>query len=306
MIKERITFKNKDRNKINVYKWSPDKNVKGIVQIAHGMAETAARYDYFARALVNEGYIVYANDHRGHGGTAASVEELGYISDNDGFIDMVEDMRRLTKIVKADNPGLPIILFSHSMGSFLTQRYIQLYGNEIDGVILSGTNGKPPSTINAGIVLSKTIMKLKGRKASGKLVDKMAFGSYNKRFMPNKTKFDWLSRDEEQVAKYIDNPYCGTIFPVSFFHDLFIGMKSVHRPEFLNQIPKELPIYIFGGSDDPVGNYGVGITNLEAAYKSLGIKNVTSKLYPDGRHEMLNEINRDEVIDDVINWIKNI
>ena len=306
MIKEKIRFKNKDNIRIQVYKWSPEKNIRGIVQIAHGMAETAIRYDYFANALVSEGYVVYANDHRGHGGTTKSIEELGYISDNDGFIDMVEDMKILTKIAKADNPGLPVILFSHSMGSFLAQRYIQLYGKGIDGVILSGTNGKPPSTINAGILLSKTIMKLKGRRASGKLVDKMAFGSYNKRFKPNKTKFDWLSRDEEQVAKYIDDPYCGSLFPVSFFHDLFVGMKSVHKPEFLRQVPKGLSIYIFGGSDDPVSNYGVGITNLEATYKSLGIKNVTSKLYPGGRHEMLNEINRDEVIDDVINWIKNI
>lgn len=307
MVKEKIRFNNKDNNKINVYKWSPDKDdIKGIIQIAHGMAETAARYDYFASALVAKGFIVYANDHRGHGDSAASIEDLGYISDNDGFIDMVEDMKRLTNIAKSENPELPIILFSHSMGSFLAQRYIQLYGSEIHGVVLSGTNGKPPSTINAGILLSKTIMKLKGRKASGRLVDKMAFGSYNKKFIPRKTKFDWLSRDEEQVAKYIDDPYCGTLFPVSFFHDLFIGMKTVHRPEFLRLVPKDLPIYIFGGADDPVSSYGVGITNLEATYKSLGVKNVTSKLYPGGRHEMLNETNRDEVIEDVINWIENI
>ncbi|HHX62552.1 MAG TPA: alpha/beta hydrolase [Epulopiscium sp.] len=306
MTKEKITFKNKDNSKIYVHKWSPDKEIKGIIQIAHGMAERAIRYDYFARALVKEGFIVYANDHRGHGESAASIEELGYISDHDGFGDMVEDMKTLTTIAKSENPDVPVILFSHSMGSFLGQRYIQLYGNEIDGIILSGTSGKPPSTVNIGIFLAKIMMRIKGRKASGKLLDKIAFGSYNKKFKPNKTKFDWLSRDEEEVAKYVEDPYCGTLFPVSFFYDLFVGMKTIHKPEFLEKVPKELPIYIFGGQDDPVSNYGAGISNLANTYKSLEIENITSKLYPGGRHEMLNEINKDEVIADITKWIKGI
>lgn len=306
MIKEKTTFNNKDNIKIYVHKWSPDKDIKGIIQIAHGMAETAIRYDYFARALVKEGFIVYANDHRGHGESAASIGELGYISDEDGFSDMVADMKALTNIAKLEQPDLPLILFSHSMGSFLAQRYIQLYGNEIDGVILSGTSGKQPLTVDAGILLAKAIMKLKGRKASGKLLDQIAFGSYNKKFKPNNTKFDWLSRDLEQVDKYIDDPYCGTLFPASFFHDFFVGMKTIHRPEFLAKVPKDLPIYIFGGQDDPVSNYGVGIMNLAATYKAIGIKDVSSRLYPGGRHEMLNEINRDEVIEDVINWIEDV
>lgn len=304
MIKEKITFKNKDDIKIYVHKWSPDNNPKGIVQIAHGMAERAIRYDYFARALVKEGFVVYANDHRGHGESASSIEELGYISDGDGFSDMVEDMKILTNIVKSENPDLPVILFSHSMGSFLAQHYIQLYGNEIDGLILSGTTGKQPPTVDVGILLARSIMKLRGRKASGKLVDKLAFGTYNKRFKPNRTKFDWLSRDSKQVDKYIDDPYCGSLFPVSFFYDLFVGMKTIHRPEYLARVPKDLPIYIFGGQDDPVSNYGLGIIQLGGTYKYLGIRNITSRLYPGGRHEMLNEINRDEVIGDILDWIE--
>lgn len=304
MIKEKITFKNKDDIKIYVHKWSPDNNPKGIVQIAHGMAERAIRYDYFARALVKEGFVVYANDHRGHGESASSIEELGYISDGDGFSDMVEDMKILTNIVKSENPDLPVILFSHSMGSFLAQHYIQLYGNEIDGLILSGTSGKQPPTVDVGILLARSIMTLRGRKASGKLVDKLAFGTYNKRFKPNRTKFDWLSRDSKQVDKYIDDPYCGSLFPVSFFYDLFVGMKTIHRPEYLARVPKDLPIYIFGGQDDPVSNYGLGIIQLGGTYKYLGIRNITSRLYPGGRHEMLNEINRDEVIGDILDWIE--
>lgn len=306
MIKEKITFKSKDNIKIYVHKWSPQQEIKGIIQIAHGMAERAIRYDYFARALVKEGFVVYANDHRGHGESAASIEDLGYISDTDGFRDMVADMRVLTNIAQSEHPGLPIVLFSHSMGSFLAQRYIQLYGNDLAGVILSGASGKPPATINAGILLAKTIMQIGGRRASGKLVDLLAFGSYNKRFKPNKTKFDWLSRDSKQVAKYIADPYCGTLFPVSFFYDLFQGMKAIHQPEWLAQVPKDLPIYIFGGQDDPVSDYGLGIIRLGGTYKYLGIRDITSRLYPGGRHEMLNEINRDDVIKDVIEWIQSI
>ncbi|NLI89793.1 MAG: alpha/beta hydrolase [Epulopiscium sp.] len=306
MTKQKINFTNEDGIKIAVYKWKPEEDIKGAVQIAHGMAEHAMRYEYFAKALTKEGYVVYANDHRGHGQSAASIEELGYISDNDGFSDMVKDMKALTNIIREENPGIPLILFSHSMGSFLAQRYIQIYGKDIDGVILSGTNGKQAPITNLGLLISKVIMKSKGRKASGKLMDKMAFGSYNNKIDNNKTKFDWLTRDADQVQKYIDDPYCGTLFPVSFFHDLINGTRAIHKKENLKNVPKDLPIYIFAGDADPVGNYGKGIISLRDLYKSLGIKNVTSKLYEGGRHEMLNEINRDEVIEDVISWLDTI
>nr|WP_245592359.1 alpha/beta hydrolase [Ectobacillus panaciterrae] len=297
---------NQDNIPINVQKWIPETDIKGVVQIAHGMSERAIRYDYFARALMKEGFVVYANDHRGHGESAASIDELGYISDNDGFHDMVEDMKQLTDIIKEENLNKKVILFGHSMGSFLAQRYIQLYGNELSGVILSGTNGKQKPIVNFGITLTKLMIAFKGRKTDGTLVDKLAFGSYNNRFKPNSTKFDWLSRDKEQVQKYIDDPYCGNVFPVSFFHDLFIGTKVIHKKENLEKIPKDLPIYIFAGDSDPVGNYGRGIVDLDNTYKSFNINNVTYKLYAGGRHEMLNEINRDEVILDTINWLKNI
>lgn len=306
MIKQKISFKNQDNDKTYIHKWAPDKNIKGIVQIAHGMAEHTARYDHFATALVREGFVVYANDHRGHGESARSLEDLGYISDYDGFADMVADMKSVTNIAKVQNPGMPIILFGHSMGSFLAQHYIQLHGGGINGVILSGTTGKPPAIVDAGIILAKVIMKTKGRRASGKRLDKMIFGHYNDRFEANKTKFDWLSSDPEEVAKYVADPYCGTLFPISFFHDLLVGMRRIHNKEFLQSVPKELPIYIFGGGDDPVSNYGLGITSLANTYKTLGIKQVTTKIYPAGRHEMLNETNKEEVIEDTIEWIKNV
>lgn len=301
-----FTFENKDDILIQVYKWTPTTSVKGIVCISHGMSETALRYDDFANALSDEGYVVYAHDHRGHGKSAKSMEELGYVSDNDGFFDMVEDVKKVVKLAKEEYPGQDVVLFSHSMGSFLAQRYIQLYGGDLAGVILSGTNGKPPWLVNVGIVVAKTLMTLKGKKADGKLLDKLTFGSYNRPFEPADTPFDWLSRDKEQVKKYIDDPYCGNVFPVSFYHDLFMGTKEIHKQEYIHEVPKELPIYIFAGDKDPVGDFGQGIIRLYDAYKKAGIKNVSYKLYEGGRHESLNEINRDEVIKDTITWLNKV
>ncbi|MEG2018758.1 MAG: alpha/beta hydrolase, partial [Clostridium sp.] len=180
---------------------------------------------------------------------------------------------------------------------------IQLYGKDLSGVILSGTNGKQKPIINLGIFLSKIIMTLKGRKYKSSLIDNLAFGSYNKKVKPAQTKFDWLSRDMEEVKKYIDDPYCGTMFPISFFYDLFNGMKIIHKEENLRLVPNNLPIYILAGNADPVVNYGEGIINLYKTYKSLNMKVVTYRLYTGGRHEMFNEINKDEVIKDTIEWL---
>ena len=299
-----FNFTNKDNTIINAYKWIPDNDIKGAVQISHGMNEHIIRYDYFAKELVKHGYMVYGHDHRGHGKSADSIEALGYISDSDGFMDMIEDMKLMTDIIKKENPDLDIILFGHSMGSFLSQRYIQLYGNYIKGTILSGTNGKQPiSILNLGIILSKLAMKAKGRKAKIKFFDDITFAGYNKRYKPHRTKFDWLSRDEDIASNYIEDPYCGNLFPVSFFHDFYLGLKSIHYEENFEIIPKNLPIYIIAGSDDPVGEYGKGILNLYSSYKNLGIEDISYKLYDSGRHEMLNEINKSEVIKDIILWI---
>ena len=231
-------------------------------------------------------------------------EGLGYISDTNGFDDMVQEMKDLTDFIKKEHDDLKLFIFSHSMGSFLAQRYVEIYGEAIEGLILSGTNGEPPAALNVGIGLSGMIMKIKGRRYKSKLIDSLSFGSYNKKIKPKRTNFDWLSRDEKEVYKYIEDPLCGNLFPVSFFYDLYIGMKEIHEKENLEKIPKDLPIYIFAGTGDPVGDYGKGIVGLNNIYKRLGIKDVQYKLYEDGRHEMLNELNRLEVMIDVLNWLE--
>jgi len=304
MIVENFMFMDKGDLNIFVYKWLPDEDtqVKGVVQIAHGMAETAARYEGFARALTNEGFIVYANDHRGHGKTAGQIEKLGDLG-VDGFNSMVENMRQLFQIIKAENTDLPIFLFGHSMGSFLAQRYICLYGSELKGVIISGSCGAQGITLDIARLIAKNEITKIGREGKSNKLNKLSFGSYNKSFKPNRTVFDWLSRDNDEVDKYIDDSFCGTVFTAGFFYDFLGGLKSIADQREIQNVPKDLPIYIFSGDKDPVGKNGKGVLKLVKAYKKHGIIDLIYKLYKDGRHEMLNEINKEEVIGDVIKWL---
>lgn len=303
MKQETFTFKDPDGVDIFVYKWLPEsENIKGIVQIAHGMAETAARYERFARFLTERGYAAYANDHRGHGKTAKSVDEVGYIGE-DGFNWMVKDMKQLNEIILKEYPDKPLFLFGHSMGSLLGQRYISIYGDSIKGVILSGTCGNQGMMLNLGISLAKMELRKKGARAKSERLDRLTFGSYNKGIKALVTKFDWLSRDKDEVDKYIKDPYCGGVFTTGFFYDFFIGCKEIHKKENMQRIPKELPIYIFSGMKDPVGRYCKTVKWLINEYKNIGIKDVSYKFYEDGRHEMLNEINRDEVMNNVVLWL---
>lgn len=302
MAGKEIKLKMKDNKEIYLYKWEPEPGVKvkGVVQVIHGMAEHANRYERFAKALNKEGFLVYADDHRGHGKSAEDINSLGYISDNDGFHTMVGDQQEINEYIRRENSEEKVFIFGHSMGSFLSQRYMELYGNTVDGVILSGTGGKPNLLMKAGIPLSGIIMKFKGRRGNGKLMNDLGFGAYNKQIENPKTDFDWLSRDEEEVSKYVADPYCGSVFPVSFYYDFLKGLGTIHKKENLKNIPKDLPIEIFSGDGDPVGEYGKGIVSLYNTLKALGVKNIKYKLYAGGRHEILNETNKEEVTKDII------
>lgn len=304
MIEKNFSFKDGEGVEIFVYKWEPEDqgNIRGVVQISHGMAEHAGRYERFAKALTDAGYIVYANDHRGHGKTAGRVENVGYCGE-DGFNWMVKDMKELTSIIKKENASLPVFLFSHSMGSMLSQMYIALYGDEIKGAILSGTSGRQGIMLSLGIFMAKRQVIKIGVKTPSETMNKMTFASYNKEFSPTRTPFDWLSRDEKEVDKYINDSFCGGVFSAGFFYDFLRGLRKIHSREMLEKIPKELPVYFISGEKDPVGKNCRTIAGLLEEYKKLGIKDVSYKFYRDGRHEMLNEVNRDEVMKDVINWI---
>ena len=305
-ISTNFTYTSSDGTEVYVYKWIPkQKEIRGVVQISHGMAETAVRYERFAKVLNQNGFIVYANDHRGHGKTAKDIDSLGYLGDNDGFNLLIQDVAKLSDIIREENPGLGLYLFSHSMGSFAAQRYIMDYKDKIDGLVLSGSNGEQGFTLTAAKTIAKLEMMIRGRRAKSKLMNNLSFGAYNKKFKPEKTGSEWLSRDEEEVKKYIEDPYCGTIFPTSFYYDFLGSLQYIEDESNFKKIPKDLPILIISGEEDPVGDFGKGLKKLYTRYKEAGVKDLEIKLYPGARHEILNEINREVVMDDVVNWLNN-
>ena len=300
-----FTFTSSDNIRIFTYKWMPDETstIRGIIQIAHGMAEHAGRYERFAEALTNTGYAVYANDHRGHGKTAGSQDKIGYFADENGWDKVVKDMHTLTAIIKKENPNKPFFLFGHSMGSFLSRHYSMLYADDLSGLVLSGTGGDPGALGKIGLFVANMDAKLHGKKAKSEIMNKLSFGTFNSAFRPNRTDYDWLSRDNNEVDKYIKDPWCGTVFTAGFFCDLLNGIGYINKKENIAKIPKNLPIYIFSGAKDPVGANTKGVIQVYNSFKKAGIVDVEIRFYEDGRHEMLNEINRDEVFKDVVSWL---
>ena len=277
---------------------------KGILQICHGMCEYVLRYEDFARAMCREGYIVCGNDHIGHGKTAPSDDLLGYTAKNEGAMIMVRDARLLSGIVRNRFPSLPLFLIGHSMGSFIARRYIELHGRELAGAIIVGTGG-PESPTALGKALAKLIIKTKGEDHRSKLLDSIAFGSYNKKFKGEKDSASWLTRDKAIREKYVADKYCSFKFTARGFYDLFDLLGSVSSKEWANNLPKELPILIISGDADPVGNYGKGVSAVYDRMENAGMENVTLRLYHGARHELFNETSRDEIISHTLEWIES-
>ncbi len=306
MKKDTILLKMSDSVSVAVHRWIPDGDPAALIQISHGMTEHALRYDYFGAALAAQGFTVYAHDHRGHGDTAKNrgLENLGYLADRDGFERVTQDLREVMGQLKKDFPGKKTILFGHSFGSFIAQNYIEQFGAEIDGCILSGSAGPRLPLVNTARFIAGLIILFRGKRHRSRFLQKLAFGNNNKRIENPASKNSWLSRDPEVVRAYDGNDYDGFMPTTGFFYDLFTGLSRIHRKRAMKGIPHELPVFIFSGTDDPVGDYGKTVEALADIYRAQGLADVTLTLYPDGRHEMLNEINKDEVIRDIIGWIR--
>lgn len=293
------TFTDADGVEITYRRWLPSGNVGAIVQIAHGASEHSERYDRFARFLTERGYAVYADDHRGHGLTA-KVTGVGR-SGPRGWDGMVDDLRELANIARAEHPDVPLVLFGHSMGSFLAQAFVQRYGSEIDGLVLSGSSGGMEN-------LGDLVGMLKGVAEQGGADEPAAiFGPLNAAFEPARTPFDWLSRDESEVDKYIADPMCGdsAALTIGFVADMLGGNESTWG-DGEARVPKDLPVLMITGEADPVSDGGKTVRELEARYTSNGLTDVTGLYYPDARHELLNETNRDAVQDDVASWLDRV
>ncbi|WP_452231059.1 MULTISPECIES: alpha/beta fold hydrolase [unclassified Lacinutrix] len=294
-----------DGESICYYKWEANPNTpfKGMVQIAHGLGEHAGRYDAMAHLLQDEGYSVYANDHRAHGKTAEIKRLFGYYDGNEYFDDCIEDMHVLSNLMKAENPKTKFILFGHSMGSLFSRKYVTKYAEELDALILSGTASFIKGLGNIGLLTATTVTAFRGRARGNEVLKSFFFGEFNKKFKPNRTKFDWLSRDEKQVDLFAVDPYRVEDFSLGVFLDIIKNSKKLNKSDAFKATPKDLPVLIFSGDKDPVGEMGKGVKRVVKEYERRGMEDLTFNLYEDGRHEMLNETNAETVKQEVLDWL---
>ncbi|GHU39911.1 alpha/beta hydrolase [Spirochaetia bacterium] len=279
--------------------WAPKGTPKAILQISHGMSEHSGRYDEFATILVENGYIVCAEDHAGHGPNA---KIKGFFAKKDGWGCVVKDMKGLMDEVHAQYPNLPLFLFGYSMGSLLARAYITLYGDELSGCILAGTMGPNPA-LGAGKAMAGIVGLLTGKQRPSYFLGTIALAGTNKRAPEAASRFSFLTTMKDEVVKYDNDPDCGFTFTPGGYYDLFSGMCEVNTDEWAKSIPKNLPVYLYSGADDPFGGYGKGVGKVYKMIKNAGVQDVELKVYPFGRHELHHETNRQEVFADVISHL---
>lgn len=282
--------------------WECEGAPKAALQIVHGMAEHIERYDRFAKALSARGILVVGYDQAGHGKSIHDGSVRGYFGADNGWSNLIKDVKQVHDYMAQKAPGVPLILFGHSMGSFVARSYAARYGEDYDIYIFSGTAGKN-SALPIAKLIAKSQMKKSGGKLESKLLNDLSFGAYNKPFRPNRTEFDWLSRDKAEVDKYIADEYCGFCFTARAFSDLFDGLYEINTPSWAGKVPNK-PILIISGKCDPVGGKEAkGVLEVANKLRNAGHE-VTVKLYEDARHELLNELNKEAVTEDIINYIE--
>ena len=290
---------------IHAIEWVPETKVRAVLQIAHGMVEFIDRYDRFAAFMASQGFYVVGNDHLGHGKSVKDESQLGFFAERDGNACVLGDMQHLREATREKYPDVPYFLLGHSMGSFLARQYIEDHGDGLAGAIIMGTGYQPMATLSMGICLTGFLGRVKGSHYRSALVNNMALGSYNASFKPARTKNDWLTKDEAIVDAYEANPLNQFVFTVNGYNNLFRGMRYAQQQANLDRIPKELPILVVSGQNDPVGEFGKGPETVAEIYRKTGIQDVTLKLFPDDRHEILNELDREAVDQFLLQWIED-
>ena len=283
--------------------WLPEGSPKAVVQIVHGVAEHVGRYEEAARFLAGHGFAVCGNDHLGHGRTARP-GEYGFFASKGGWELAVRDVRRLRELAGERWPGLPFFILGHSMGSFLTRTYLIRWPGTVDGAVLSGTGQEPAPVVAFGRAAAGLLCALRGPRYVSPLIYRLSLGAYNRKFRPNRTTGDWLSRDEAMVDEAMADPLCSFQPTVSMFRDMMNGLRFIGRTSNARRMDPDTPVYFFSGDHDPVGSMGKGVRKVEALFRRAGCRDVTVRLYPGGRHEMIHELNRQQVLDELLVWLE--
>lgn len=306
--KEELYFDSRDgENKIHAVKWIPDRDKPVcILQIIHGMAEYIERYEEFAQTMAEKGILVAGEDHLGHGKSVGENGTYGYFCERDAATVVVRDSHRLKKMVQEQYPGVPYFILGHSMGSFILRNYLCRYGTGIHAAIIVGTGMQPRPMLMMGKAVAAVQKAFTGSRHPGNLLNALSFGSYNKRIPDEKTLMDWLTKDEKIVDAYLEDPLCGFTFTVNGFQTLFELVNRLYGRENLEKMPKELPVLFVSGEEDPVGGYGKGVKRAYQSFIDVGMKNVKMKLYENDRHELLNEMDREQVYEEIYQWISSV
>jgi len=288
---------------IPIHKWDAVSQVRGLVHVIHGVGEHGLRYARLAGDLNRAGFIVWAHDQRGHGQNPTPPVGFGHFADHDGWRKLLDDLWQVSQQLRDAYVSRPLYLFAHSMGSFEAQAIMGEHGEAYAGVVLSGSNGAPGAREALLRSLSQVQLAVLRPRARGLWVQRAVFGTYNRQFAPNRTDFDWLSRDSSEVDKFIADPLTKTPLTARSWVDFLEGKKHLGTATQVKSIPRALPIYIIGGTRDPVGENSRGLQRLLEAYRKGGLQNVEHRFYPHARHELVNEINRAEVTADLIDWL---
>ncbi|UOO38183.1 lysophospholipase [Oscillospiraceae bacterium CM] len=292
------------KSRLHIMQWLPDdRNVKAVLQLAHGVTEHIGRYDTFARFMANNGFAVIGNSHLGHGRSAATEEDLGFFTEKGGWDFAVRDLHLVFESARAKFPGLPYFLLGHSMGSFLTRTFLTRYQNILSGCIISGTGQPAAALIHVGLLLSSVQKLLYGARKQSAALNLLCFGAYNRRVNPLRTPCDWLTRDVDLVDRFIADNTCGFVPTVGLFSDLLGGIQFVGRKKNIAHMQKDLPILFVSGDQDPVGDFGFGVRKVQRLFTAAGLDDVTVKMYQGARHEVLNETIRQDVFNDILDWL---